>query len=67
MKPFRYIGRTKTPDICDDCKQKKILRCYETTSGYLYICPDCADTMIVEYNSEERQIIKEMSNVSHSS
>lgn len=55
MKPFRYIGRTDKPDHCDDCDVKKILRVYETTSGYLYLCPDCGRQMEDEYENEHKQ------------
>jgi hypothetical protein len=52
MKPFRYLGRTLKPDICDDCGTVKILRSYETLSGYLYLCPDCGKDMEQEYDSQ---------------
>ena len=52
MRIFKYIGRTSKPDKCDDCEKVSILRCYETSSGYIYICPECANTMETDYQTE---------------
>lgn len=52
MLAFRYLGRTKGVETCDDCECRTILRSYETASGYLYLCPECGHQMEDDYRLE---------------
>ena len=57
MKPFRYIGRGSAKEKCDDCEEVKILRVYETTSGYLRLCPSCGHQMEDDFKIEKTGIL----------